>query len=340
MKDVVHRFDDTRPITSAINGSWLTRGISDEDLLGVNYHDREYDAFHQGNLHVPMFGSETTNQKTTRGEYAEGRSPGMCSCYNLSEEAWLAVVNRPFIAGVYSWTGFDYRGEPNPSGWPDISNNTGLMDVCGFPKDKYYYFESCWSDKPMVHLLPGSWNWPEKKGQNIRVLAFSNAKRVELYLNGKSLGAQEMPHDAHVEWQVPYEPGTLAARAYTDGKLVATDEVETTGPAARIELKVVRTDLHANQQDTVIVAASILDNHGRVVPDADQRITFQLTGGGRILGVGNGNPADHDPDRANQRMTFHGRCIAMIQAGSEPTVIKLTATSPQIDSDHLQFDVH
>jgi beta-galactosidase len=340
MKDVVHRYDTTRPITSAINGSWLAKGISDEDLLGVNYHDREYDAFHRANLLLPMFGSETTNQKTTRGEYAEARSAGMCSCYNLSEAAWLAIANRPFIAGAYSWTGFDYRGEPNPYGWPDISNNTGLMDVCGFPKDKYYYFESCWSDKPMVHLLPSSWNWPEKKGQNVRVLAFSNTERVELFLNGKSLGSQEMPHDAHVEWQVPYEPGTLSVRAYTGEKLVATDKVETAGPPDRIELKVARTQLHANQQDTVIVAACIVDKDGHVVPDMDQRVAFQLTGGGRIVGVGNGNPADHDPDRANQRMTFHGRCIAIIQAGPEPGVIKLDATSPQIVSDHLQLDVH
>ena len=101
MKDVVHRYDTTRPITSAINGSWLTKGISDEDLLGVNYHHRELDAFHQANPKLPMFGSETTNQKTTRGEYAEGRNPGMCSCYNLSEEEWLATATRPFIAGVY-----------------------------------------------------------------------------------------------------------------------------------------------------------------------------------------------------------------------------------------------
>ena len=136
MKDVVHRYDTTRPITSAINGSWLTRGISDEDILGVNYHHHELDAFHQANPQLPMFGSETTNQKTTRGEYAEGRNPGMCSCYNLSEEEWLSTATRPFIAGVYVWTGFDYRGESNLRlyGQSDISNNTGLMDVCGFPK--------------------------------------------------------------------------------------------------------------------------------------------------------------------------------------------------------------
>jgi beta-galactosidase len=339
MKDVVHRYDQTRPITCAINGSWLAKGINDEDLLGVNYHYREYDAFRKGNPHLPMFGSETTNRKTTRGEYAGDADRGVCSSYNSSEEGWLAVVNRPYMAGSYTWTGFDYRGEPNPYGWPDISNNTGLMDVCGFPKDKYYYFESCWSAKPMVHLLPGSWNWPGKEGQNIRVLAFSNAKRVELFLNGKSLGAQDMPHDGHVEWQVPYEPGKLTAKASSDRKLLATDEVQTTGVPTRLALTTDRTSLHADGADAVIVAASLLDDQGRVVPNADQRVTFHLTGGGRILGVGNGNPADHDPDKADNRSSFHGRCIVLLQAGVQSADLNLTATSPGLAPSSVGFSV-
>src|SRR3954451_6137919 len=106
----------------------------------------------------------------------------MRSAYNLSEEACLAVVNPPFMAGSFTWTGFDYRGEPNPYGWPDISNNTGLLDLCGFRKNKSYYFESVWTNKPMVHLVPGAWNW--KEGEKVRVMAFSNAKRVEVLVNG------------------------------------------------------------------------------------------------------------------------------------------------------------
>lgn len=340
MKDVVHRYDQTRPITCAINGSWLARGITDEDILGVNYHFREYDAFRKGNPHLPMFGSETTNQKTTRGEYAADSAAGMCSSYNLSEEGWLAIANRPHIAGSFTWTGFDYRGEPNPYGWPDISNHTGLMDVCGFPKDKYYYFESCWSDKPMVHILPGSWNWPGKEGQNIRVLAFSNAKHVELFVNGRSLGKQDIPHDGHVEWQVPYEPGKLTATAFTDGKLLATDEVETTDAPAHLALTTDRTSLHADGQDTVVVAVSLRDDQGRLVPNADRRVTFHLTGEGRILGVGNGNPADHDPDKADNRNSFHGRCIVLIQAGRQPAELDLTASSPELAPAAIRFTVH
>src|SRR6185295_7735718 len=113
----------------------------------------------------------------------------------------------PFMAGSFTWTGFDYKGEPNPYGWPDISNNTGLLDVCGFRKDKAYYFQSCWTDKPMVHLLPTSWKAPATEGEAVRVMAFGNAKSVELFLNGKSLGSKDVPHNAHVEWNVTYEPG-------------------------------------------------------------------------------------------------------------------------------------
>lgn len=339
MKKVVHRYDQTRPITSAINGSWIERGVHDEDLLGVNYHFREYDSFRKGNLTLPMFASEAMNEKTTRGEYADDATNGMCTSYRLSEPQWLAVANRPYIAGAYLWTGFDYRGEPNPHGWPDISNHTGLMDVCGFPKDKYYYFMSCWLNKPMVHLVPSTWNWPGKEGQDIRVLAFSNAKSVELFLNGKSLGIQEMPHDGHVEWQVPYAPGELSARAYTDGKTVATDMVETTGVPVRVALSVDRATLRADRNDAVVVAVSLLDDKGRMVPNADQRVTFHLTGGGRILGVGNGNPADHDTDKAEERNTFHGRCIVIVQGGAMPAEIHLTATSPRLTPAEARFSV-
>src|SRR5262249_23692939 len=142
----------------------------------------KYDKIHAANPGKLLYASEASNDKTARGEYVQDRTNGMCSSYNLSENSWQAVAKRPFVAGSYIWTGIDYKGEPNPFGWPDISNNTGLMDVCGFPKDKYYYFQSCWSAKPMVHLMPMSWNWPGKEGRNIRVIAFSNAREVELFL--------------------------------------------------------------------------------------------------------------------------------------------------------------
>src|SRR6185437_5824096 len=207
-----------------------------EDIIGVNYNTERYDKIHARHPDKAMFGSEDTNQKTTRGEYVNDPTNGMSSCYNLSNQGWLDVVNRPFMCGSFTWTGYDYRGEPNPYGWPDVSNNTGLMDLAGFPKDKCYYFESCWSDNPTVHLMPDGWNRAGNEGKTIRVIAFSNGRQVELFLNGKSLGTKDVPHDDLAEWQVHYESGRLEAKAYTNGKTIATDVVETTGAPARIIL--------------------------------------------------------------------------------------------------------
>jgi beta-galactosidase len=340
MMEVVRGYDQTRLMISAINGGWQKPGFSTvEDLFGINYHADAYDDLHRRFPHLPMFGSEMANQKSTRGEYVDDRTNGWVSCYNLPDKAWQAVASRQFMAGCYMWTGFDYKGEPNPFGWPDISNNTGLMDVCGFPKDKYYYFESWWSDKPMVHLMPARWNWPGKEGQPIRVIAFSNARQVELFLNGKSFGVQTMPQDGYLEWQVPYTPGRLMAKARTNGRVIASDLLETVDAPARIQLSPDRKNLHADRQDTVVVPVSILDAQGRLVPDANNRVTFQLAGDGRILGVGNGNPSDHDTDRANQRNAFHGHCIVVIQAGLHPETLHLTASSPGLNSANITFSV-
>ena len=340
MMKKIRQYDRTRPITCAMVGGLLTNGIAGvEDIIGVNYNYEKYDAVHKRYPGKAMFGSEATNEKTTRGEYAEDRAAGMCSSYNFSEKNWRAAETRPFMCGSYTWTGFDYRGEPNPFGWPDVSNNTGLLDVCGFPKDKGYYFKSCWSAQPMVHLMPGCWNWPGKAGQIIRVVAFSNARQVELFLNGKSLGSKTMPHDGHVEWPVPYMPGRLLAKASADGNVVATDVVETVDAPASIELSPDRQTLHADGQDTVVVPVSILDGQGRLVANAGNRVSFQLAGGGRLLGVGNGNPADHDPDRASERDSFNGHCIAIIQADASAETIQLTATSPGLKPASITFRV-
>jgi beta-galactosidase len=389
MKELVLRYDKTRPVTSAMHGGWMKDGFTTvEDLVGVNYHPTEYDEIHRANPRLPMYGSETANTKTTRGVYQNDSSKGWASAYNMLDtkvdgkfspgiciNGWPAVASRPFMLGSFTWTGFDYKGEPNPFGWPDISNNTGLMDVCGFPKDKYYYLQACWSDKPMVHLMPMTWNWEveaidevmrrireadkaarrirdadrntggttstssDEPAKPIRVIAFSNARQVELSLNGKSLGTQTMPQDGFLEWNVPFQPGRLMAKAYANGKTVASDQIETTDAPAKIQFSPDRTLLHADGQDALVVPVSILDGKGRVVPYADNRVSFQISGGGRILGVGNGNPSDHDPDRASERNAFHGHCIVIIQAGEKPDTLRLTATSSGITKASLSFQV-
>jgi beta-galactosidase len=188
----------------------------------------------------------------------------------------------------------------------------------------------------MVHIVPSSWNW--KTGDPIRVLAWSNAPQVELFLNGQSLGIKEVPKASHAEWQVPFAAGELTAKAINNGKIVATDTLQTTSAPAHIKLTVDRTTLTANAEDAVVVAVSLLDDKGRVVPNDDRRIKFEVTGSGKILGVNNGNPADHDSDRADNRNTFHGHCIAIVEAG-DPGELRVTASSPNVTSDSLKFKV-
>jgi beta-galactosidase len=154
-------------VEEAVSASTVSAVAKALDVAVGNYHSRQYDDIHRANPHRPIFASETANNKTTRGEYLDDRTNGWVSGYNLTDGEWQPVASRPFLAGACIWTGFDYKGEPNPYGWPDISNHTGLMDVCGFPKDKYYYLQSWWSHKPMVHLMPMSWNWPGKEGEAI-----------------------------------------------------------------------------------------------------------------------------------------------------------------------------
>jgi beta-galactosidase len=240
------------------------------------------------------------------------------------------------VAGSFAWTGFDYKGEPSPFSWPNIHSNFGIMDMCGFPKDNYYYYLSWWKTDPIVHLLP-HWNWAGKEGVPIKVIAFSNCDSVELFLNGTSLGSQVMPRNGHLQWTVPYQPGTLSAKGTTDGKIIAQDTVETTRDAASIVLKADRTVLAADGEDVIPVEVDIIDSKGRVVPTADNHVTFTIAGSGKIAGVGNGNPIDHDPDTASFRNAFNGKCVVVVKAAESPGPIHLTAQSDGLTGAKLDL---
>jgi beta-galactosidase len=282
-----------------------------------------------------VFGSETASTVSTRGIYANDTRRGYVSAYDVNappwgataEAGWKPIAERPFMAGGFVWTGFDYKGEPTPYGWPCINSHFGIMDMCGFPKDNWYYYKAWWGDTPSIHILP-HWNWPGKEGLPIAVWVHSNADRVELFLNGQSLGSKEMPRFGHLEWQVNYAPGTLVAKGYRGSSEVITDRVETTGAPAALRLKTERVRLTADGEDAAAVAVEIVDSQGRVAPVADNLVRFTLTGAGHIAGVGNGDPSSHEPDRASQRRAFNGRCMVIVQANEMPGPMVLRATSP------------
>jgi len=221
------------------------------------------------------------------------------------------------------WTGFDYRGEPTPFGWPAIGSQFGILDTCGFPKDAAFYFRAWWRDEPLLHVFP-HWNWSGREGQEISVWAHSNCDEVELFLNGQSLGRKAMKKYSHLEWSVPYTPGTLLARGYRDGRPIIITQVETTGAPMKLTLAPDRTAIKADGADVAVFTVSTVDAQGRHVPTANQLVKFEVTGG-RIIGVGNGDPSSHEADQGLERSLFNGYAQVIVQAQREPGEIRLSA---------------
>ena len=241
------------------------------------------------------------------------------------------------MAGSFVWTGFDYKGEPTPYQWPCIGSHFGIMDSCGFPKDNYYYYQSWWKTEPVVHIMP-HWNWPGREGQEIKVVVFSNCEKVELLLNGQSLGTRPMPRNGHLEWNVKYAAGTLEAKGTNQGQLAAADKVETTGPPAALRLKPDRVDLAADGEDLSVVEVDVVDAEGRIVPTAGNRVSFSVAGAGRVAGVGNGDPGDHDP-RQGARIAGPSTANAWCwwPRAMKPGPIELTATADGLKTASLKL---
>jgi len=335
MMKVTNSLDGTRPISCAMNGGWGT-GISlVEDLQGCNYDVRGYDGFHQRFPNIPMYGSETASAVSTRGVYENDPKAGYVSAYDLNappwgntaEGGWKPIADRPFMAGGFVWTGFDYKGEPTPYGWPCINSHFGIMDICGFPKDDYYYYQSWWGDKPVVHLLP-HWNWAGKEGKSVPVWCQTNADRVELFLNGHSQGVKQVPRYGHVSWDVVYKPGNLEARAVWKSGYRTSDIVETTGPPAALRVACDLPTVQADGEEVSPVRVEVVDALGRVVPTAENEVSFAVAGPSRVVGVGNGDPSSHEPDRGDHRHAFNGLCMALIGAAGQPGKVHVTVSSP------------
>lgn len=305
MVALCHRVDPTRPTTYAGNNGDDYKGINSQvDVRGWNYmRQGDIDKYRKAHPKQPMIGSEEASTVSTRGEYANDKARGYVAAYDTerpswgatAEEWWNFYAQRPFLEGAFVWTGFDYRGEPTPYGWPCISSHFGILDTCGFMKDNAWYYKAWWSGQDVLHILP-HWNWAGKEGQNISVWVYSNLDEVDLSLNGKSLGRKPMPRNGHVEWSVAYQPGTLQADGYRGGKLVKSEKVETTGGASALVLTPDRTAIHANGEDVAVYTVEAVDAKGRLVPGADNDVSFAVTGG-HILGVGNGDPSSHENDK-------------------------------------------
>lgn len=348
MAATVRRLDSTRRNTFAMDNNWENGVGRVVDVIGFNYRVPKMEGFHQAFPHIPIYASETGSTVATRGEYATDPARHIVRAYDTehpwwastAEEWWTIAAERPYIAGGFIWTGFDYRGEPTPyAQFPSISSYFGVLDTCGFPKDNYWYYRAWWRpDVPLVHLLP-HWNWPGKEGQPIEVWAHGNCDEIELLLNGKSHGRKAMPRNRHLEWSVPYAPGRLEAVGYNTGRRVARAVRETAGPAAAVTLSADRRMMRADGADAIVLRAEVVDAKGRLVPTADNLIDFNVTPGARVLGVGNGNPTSLEPDRADQRRAFNGLAQAIVGAGKRSGAVTLSVSSDGLRGASLRIPV-
>ena len=334
LRDVCHRLDPTRPMTVATSGGPMP--IIPADVAGYNYIMQnpveKYRAEYPARC---AYGSEETSGCGTRGVYFDDRENGRMaslnripdsrdSCLNRIERGWRFYADRPWLAGLFYWTGFDYRGEPNPLEYPATGSEFGLLDYCGFPKDEAWYLKSWWTDEPVLHVFP-HWNLEGHEGETIDLWVYSNMDEVELIVNGKNLGRKTMPRNGHLSWPAVYRPGSVEARGYRNGRRVMTRKVETTGQAVRAI-----PDYAYSKDDIQIINVSLVDSKGRTVPTACNPVTITYGNHGatpgqdcgiRLLGAGNGDPA------------FRG--IERPAPGSNPASFTIPAFN-----GHAQFIIH
>jgi beta-galactosidase len=328
--------DPSRTCTYAADVANVYHGVNEViPVRSFNYRQFGVADYHRDHPDQPIMGTEMGSTVTTRGIYAKDSIRGYLPDEDITapwwaskaEDWWTLAADKDFWLGGFVWTGLDYRGEPTPFQWPDINSHFGIMDMCGFPKNIYYYYQSWWTNKDVLHISP-HWNWRDKRGQPIDVWVNTNADNVELFLNGKSLGKKDMPRNSHLQWSVNYEPGTLEAVAYKKGKKLTT-KVETTGAATEVKITPYKTTIMADGKDVAVINVSVVDQQGREVPDADNMIKFFISGDAKIIGVGNGDPSSHEPDKcadgAWQRSLFNGKCQVLVQAGKNPGHISFDA---------------
>eukprot|EP00299_Pterocystis_sp_00344_P000414 c10119_g1_i6.p1 GENE.c10119_g1_i6~~c10119_g1_i6.p1 ORF type:complete len:890 (+),score=230.90 c10119_g1_i6:273-2942(+) len=373
---IVNRLDPfgNRSVSAAMNDGYSSDFRNALDMIGINYHVPDYDALHSAKPSQPVIGSETSSDVSDRSIYSNNNTLAYVSAYdvnypswgNSAEDSWCPILSRDFMSGGFVWTGFDYKGEPTPYQWPNINSHFGVIDICGYPKDNFYYYQSVWlsRDQPIIHILP-HWNWDAIRCDHCRldeqgtplidVWVYSNADTVELFLNNQTLGKQSMPIPAcrHINWTVPYQPGTLTAKGYRNGinQVFASETIETNGAPSQLELELEFPNdpvLSSGKLDVALVTLKVLDAQGRLIPTASPQdpISFTLSGtAATIIGLGNGDPSSHESDKPKSpvegsRSAWNGLARVVVQAESDETgQVTLHATHPTLGTTSLILEV-
>lgn len=361
---ICHKLDPTRPVSAGLDNhnNAIKNGLSDViDIVGFNYKPHDYKKKHEEKPAYKLYGSETASTVSTRGEYKfpakENKGPWyqdyQVSSYDLEYPPWASTPDTEFemqddcdfIAGEFVWTGFDYLGEPTPynEGTPAKSSYFGIVDLGGLKKDRFYLYQSKWSETPVLHLLP-HWNWPERLGQNVPVYCYTNYPSAELFVNGVSMGVKKKDQSNkytryRLMWNdVIYQPGEIRIVAYdASNKPVAEQIIKTAGEPYAVKLTADRNKIKAGGKDLSYVTVEIVDKNGNVCPRADNLLFFKVAGAGKLKAICNGNAIDQTSFTSNYMSVFNGKMVAVIESGTESGEIVMSISGGKLLTKQLKI---
>lgn len=356
--------DPTRPVTAGFNNhiNAISNGLAEKvDLVGFNYKPYDYKKKKEENPGYVIYGSETASTVSSRGEYKfpanEVKSPWYTdyhvSSYDMEYPRWASTPDtefemqddNDFVLGEFVWTGFDYLGEPTPynEGTPAKSSYFGIVDLGGLKKDRFYLYQSKWSETPVLHLLP-HWNWPERIGQQVPVYCYTNYPKAELFVNGKSMGVKQKDKSNkytryRLMWdEVVYQPGEIKVVAYNDkNEAVAEQVIKTAGEAATLKLTADRSTIHSGGKDLSFVTVEVLDKEGNVCPRANNLLFFEVKGAGKLKALCNGDPTDQTSFGSNYMRAFNGKMVAVIESNDNAGEIVLCVSGGLLKSQSVNI---
>ncbi|MBE6618910.1 MAG: glycoside hydrolase family 2 protein [Ruminococcaceae bacterium] len=346
LKSIVKKLDSTRPVTGAMHASFFTGDGApyEMEVFGVNYNYRQVDKIRAEFPNIPTTGAENLSALAIRGEHRRDLENNLIEDFDSyavpwgcsMQEAWKVVSEREWIAGMFIWTGFDYRGEPTPFKYPTVVSLFGIFDLCGFPKASAHVMRACFNDEPMMKILH---HWNHKEGETVKIMTVTNADEVELFVNGESLGRRESKLWEQCYWDVEFVPGVLNAVGYRDGEIVCEDTIRTPAKSERVIATAHKTVLDNSGRDAAAIDVYLTDRAGSVVHNATDLVKFEAIGDCEIIGVGNGDPNSHEADKACERLLFAGRCQAIVQVKDRAKSAAVKVTCEGCDSATVEFEI-